>query len=415
MDNNEYQTLGMSQHMLREFRAQCNQRQADAQQRQHTPPDYPRYADELLQYPIFTNHTCPNHTATELLKGVQEEQCQRWRFFFTPDPKQLPHESQWLAMNQQLAMLKHQYRTATSPRLAALAAAVLSIILLVMRGHFLLPAIPILMLSGYWYHSGRHLRQARHRLIGHLETMQRLSAQVEQFQHQLDSLPPPATPEHLQQRYQTAVETLFRNTLSHVLRPHEIGDLSRVLGKQRWQGFITESWGHLQLPLNLPENAQISPLLLDEANTGLAAMQNAAHGRKGDNIFRVQYLNLCILTQRGLLLGFAYYDRVMDEFLYEQHLFHPYQHITEVSFTEQTLPNHATLKQWLPDNVYRHYFHAPVTVLSIHTQTGKHHTCAALPTSPRPLWRDLYGLDNDTGRLSRHLRERVYGLNAEAA
>ena len=73
MNNNEYQTLGMTQHMLREFRAQCNQRQESEQQRQQFQADYPRLGNELLDYPIFTNHTCPQHAAPELLAPEMNE------------------------------------------------------------------------------------------------------------------------------------------------------------------------------------------------------------------------------------------------------------------------------------------------------------------------------------------------------
>lgn len=416
MNNNEYQTLGMTQHMLREFRAQCNQRQESEQQRQQFQADYPRLGNELLDYPIFTNHTCPQHAATELLAPeMNEAHCQRWRFFFTPDPHQLPHESHALALNQQLAMLKHQYRTATSPRLAALFAAVLTIILLVMRGHFLLPLAPIGALAWYWLRSERQSRQARQDLIQHLEQMKTLHQQQETLQHQLASLPPTATLEHMQQCYQQAIAQLFRRTLQRVLRPHELDDLHKVLSKRHWQGFITESWGHLQLPLHGKADKQIHTLLLDSANNGLMAMQNAAHGRKGDNIFRVQYLHLWVLTERGLLLGCGYYDRVTDQFLQEQYEFYPYAQLTQVRLSEQTLPELPALKAALPDNVHRHYFHAPVTVLSVTTASGKTHECSILPTSPRHEWRDSYGLDTDIHRLNRHLHERIVGVSAQAA
>lgn len=416
MNNNEYQTLGMAQHMLREFRTQCNQRQETDQQHPQFQVVPPHLSNELLEYPIFTNHTCAKQTATELLAPeITESHYQRWLFFFTPDAHQLPHESHILSLNQQLVMHKHQYRSATSPRLAVLLVAVLITIMLVMRGHFFLSSIPIGLLIGYWLHSERQLRHIRQNLIQQLQQIKTLKQQQKLLQQQLTHLPAPATLKNMQQHYRQAIEQLFRCTLQQVLPPHELDTLDNVLEKHHWQGFIAESWGHLQLPLHSKAEKPIYSLLLDSANHSLIAMQNVAHGRKGDNIFRVQYLHVWVMTERGLLLGCGYYDRVMDQFLHEQYEFYPYTQLTQVRLSEQTLPELPVLKTALPDNVHRHYFHAAVTVLSVTTMNGKIHECALLPTSPRPEWRDNYQLDTDIHRLNRCLHERSISINARAA
>jgi hypothetical protein len=419
MTNNEYQTLGMSQHMLREFRVQCNQREQAALDADKQPIAYPSFSQELLTYPIFSNHACNDQNAQELLaEGVQEDDCQRWRFFYTPDPDKLPHESRWELMNQQLATLKHRYRNMTSPRLAVFSGAVLMIIFLVMRGHFLLPALPILLLVWYWHYSGENLRQARLELITHLQQMGELHEQAATIRHQFDSLPPPAEVGHLKQLYHKAVEQLLRNTLLHVLRPHELGNMADVLKKYRWEGFITESWGLLQVPLKSQENSEISQTLLDESNIALSALQRELNGRKGETLFRVQYLHIWLLTESGLLHGYAYYDRVMDYFLHEEHAFYPYAQLAHSRITEQPLPEQASLKQHLPDTLHRRYFRQPLTIFSVGTVAGKNHECALLPATERPLhqtqWLDSYGLDADVSRLNRRLHERMYG-SAQAA
>lgn len=419
MTNNEYQTLGMNQHMLREFRAQCNQREQEAADAQKIKIEYPNFGNEVLAYPIFSNHACNDQSAEELLSsGIQEEDCQRWHFFYAPDPNKLPHEPRWEAMNQELAELKSHYRNMTSPRLAVFTEAMLVIIALVMRGHFLLPILPILLLVGYWRYSELGLRQARQDLITHLKQMAALHEQKENIKFQLGSLPPPAEVTHLTQRYQQAVEQLLRNTLLHVLRPHELGNLSDVLQKYRWEGFITESWGYLQLPLKAQENSEISQILLDEGNITLTALQRELHGRKGETLFRVQYLHVWLLTESGLLHGYAYYDRVMDHFLYEQHEFYPYAQLSYSRVTEQPLPEQAILKQRLPDELQRRYFRQPLAILSVGTTAGKNYECAMLPATEHPLrqheWLDRYGLDADISRLNRRLHERMYG-SAQAA
>lgn len=420
MKNNEFQTLGMTQHMLREFRAQCNHRAAEALKAQQIQLDYPQFAQELLTYPLFTNPACGNQTGEEFFNpNAQEEHCRRWLHFFTPDANQLPQEAQWQAMEQQLALLKHRYRSATSPRLAAFTAAMLTLILLLMRGHFLLATAPIAAVIGYWMRTEQQAKQARQDLLAHLAEMDKLHTQKENLLHQFASLPPPAEQTDFHQRYQQAKTRLLQNTLLHLLRPHQLGDLNKVLKQQQWVGFINESWGYLQIPLKAQRNSKIARLLLDEQQPTLMALQTEHHERSSETLFRVQYVHLWLLTPSGLLLGYAYYDRVTDQFLYEQHEFHPYSQLTHIRTTEQPLPEHSVLKERLPETLYRRYFRQPLSVLSIGTNAGKLYECAltsaAEDLAATQRWNAAHGLDSDVSHLSRQLHQRVHGSTAAVA
>ncbi len=421
MTNNEYQTMAMSNHMLREFQEQCKQQEAIAIAADvETKPDYQQFQDEVLAYPIFSNHACSNHDAKELLTaGAEEAYGERWHFFYTPDPWKLPHIQYQQQMDTHLDTLKQRLLNLNSPRLILFSITFFVIILLVMRGHFLLPILPIMALSGYWYRSELKITETQQALHEHMNKMDALEKQQQGMAHQLDSLPPPTGLEQLHHLYQQAVEHLFQDTLLELLNPTELGDLSQTLKQQRWEGFITESWGHLQLPLPAQENTALTRKLLDEAHIPLSAMQDDPYKRKGHNLYRLQYLHVWILTQTGLLMGRGYFDRVANQFLYEQQEFYPYAQLSHLEIAEQILPEMAALQQRLPDNIYQRYFQKPVTVLSVGTQSGKTYECASLPLNERPFrqteWKERYGLDTDIQRLSRCLHQHLYKTTAKIA
>ncbi|WGZ92802.1 MAG: hypothetical protein QJT81_13245 [Candidatus Thiothrix putei] len=414
MTDNEYQSMAMSQYMLREFREQCKQQQ-DAKTQENTKLDYQQFDHEVLTYPIFSNHACGNHDAKELLKTNSEEAyCERWRVFYEPDPWKLPQINYQKQLDEQLEVLKQSLFHLNSPRLILFMATFIVIILLVMRGHFLLPSVPILALAGYWYASERKIRATQQLLGKHLDKMQALDIQKESIAHQLESLPPPAMLTQLNTEYQQAVAKLFHNTLLYVLPPAECSNLSQTLRQQRWEGFIMESWGYLQLPLAAQQHTEIRHTLLDDQHIPLVAMQDDPYKRKGYSVYRVQYLHLWILTQRGLLMGRGYFDRVAKQFLYEQQEFYPYAQLSHLELTEQHLPEEPLLKQRLPEHLYQRYFQQAVSVMSIKTVTGKSYECAALPVSERPFrqteWQERYRLDTDIQHLNRCLHQRMYGL-----
>ncbi len=82
-----------------------------------------------------------------------------------------------------------------------------------------------------------------------------------------------------------------------------MGNLAQTLKNQRWEGFITESWSYLQVPLPAQENSGINHTLLNADNIPLTAMQDDPLERKGHSLFRMQYLHIWILTRKGLLMG----------------------------------------------------------------------------------------------------------------
>lgn len=414
MTNNEYQAMAMSLHMLREFQAQRKQEaEAASAAEANNKPDYQHFDSEVLAYPIFSNHACGNHDAKELLKaGSEEAYCERWSFFYAPDPWKLPQIEYQKQMEAHLDTLRQRLLNLNSPRLILFVATFFTIILLVARGHFLLPLLPILALMYYWRLSGIKIQQTQQALDEHLDKMHTLETQQKGMAQQLESLPPPAGLGQLNRQYQQAIETLFRNTLLHQLNPAELGDLSQTLKKQRWEGFITESWGNLQLPLPAQANTDLNRRLLAEANIPLSAMQDDPFERKGHSLFRLQYLQVWILTQQGLLMGRGYFDRVANHFLYEQHEFYPYTQLAHIEMAEEVLPELAILKERLPETIYQRFFQQPVTVLSVGTSSGKIYECASLPVSERPFrqteWKDRYGLDSDMQRLNRCLHQHLY-------
>lgn len=414
MANNDYHTMAMSHHMLREFQEQCKLRETatSAAERERIPNDQ-QLPDEVLIYPIFSNHACSNHDAKELLAaGSEEAYRERWRFFYSPDPWKLPQIQYQQQMDAHLNKLRQHLMHLNSPRLILFSVTFFTIILLVMRGHFLLPIIPIVGLSWYWYLSELKITQTQQDIRVHLNKMYALERQQQGMADQLDSLPPPAGLEQMHEQYQQALEHLFQATLLHLLTPSELGNVSQVLKRQRWEGFITESWGYLQIPLTGQENTDLNRQLLDEDHIPLIAIQDDPYGRKGYNLYRLQYLHVWILTQNGLLMGRGYFDRVANQFLYEQHEFYPYTQLSHVELTEQPLPEVTSLKQRLPEKLYQHYFQQAVSVLSVKTSNGKTYGCAALPISKRPfrqgIWKERYGLDTDMQRLNRCLHQRLY-------
>lgn len=419
MANNDYQTLMMTYSMLRDFQQQCKQQEAESSA-ENKQPKYQRFQDEVLEYPIFSNHACGNLDAKELLAaGTEESYLRRWRFFYAPEPEKMPQNDYQQEMEGQLLALEQRQRALNSPRLILFAATFVLIIFLVMRGHFLLPVLPIGALAWYWYVSELKARQVQAQLRQHYAEVNGLLAQRDSMAQRLGSLPPPADLEHFAQHYREAVERLLRNTLLHVLAPDELGNLSHSLRNQRWEGFMTESWGYLQLPLPAQANTDSNRMLLDESHIMLSALQDDPLGRKGFSVFRLQYLHLWILTQRGLLMGRAYYDRVANRFLHEEHEFYPYPQLVHIHLAEHPLPEMEQLKQRLPEYLYQRYFQQPVTVLSVGTRDGKVHECASLPISERPfrqkVWKESYGLDSDMQRLNRCLHERLYRANPAVA
>jgi hypothetical protein len=419
MANNDYQTLMMTYSMLRDFQQQCKQQEAESSA-ENKQPKYQRFQDEVLEYPIFSNHACGNLDAKELLAaGTEESYLRRWRFFYAPEPEKMPQNDYQQEMEEQLLALEQRQRALNSPRLTLFAVTFVLIIFLVMRGHFLLPILPIGALTWYWYVSELKARQVQAQLRRHYTEVNGLLAQRDTMAQRLGSLPPPADLEHFAQHYREAIERLLRNTLLHVLAPDELGNLPHSLKNQHWEGFMTESWGYLQLPLPAQANTDSNRMLLDESHIMLSALQDDPLGRKGFSVFRLQYLHLWILTQRGLLMGRAYYDRVANRFLHEEHEFYPYPQLAHIHLAEHPLPEMEQLKQRLPEYLYQRYFQQPVTVLSVGTSDGKVHECASLPVSERPfrqkVWKEGYGLDSDMQRLNRCLHERLYRTNPAVA
>lgn len=410
MTNNEFQTMMMSHYMLREFQEQRKQQEAQSAEAANIS-HYQHFQSEVLTYPIFSNHSCGNQNGKELLAAnLDDGFCRRWRFFYSPNPMQLPQTNYQQQLEQDLEQLQRQLRILNSPRLILFVSTFFTIIFLVIRGHFLLPLVPIMALTWYWHASTLRIRQTHAQLHQHHHELHGLLNQQKEMAHQLNSLPPPAELGQLTCHYQQAVEYLLRETLLQVLNPHEANDIDAALTIRRWEGFMMESWGYLQTPLHNQTNTEIKRLLLDDDHVMLSAMQDDPSGRKGHGVFRIQYLHIWVLAQNGLLTGEGYYDRVENQFLSEQYEFHPYLKLSHFHLAEQPLAELTLLKKRLPENIYQRFFQRPVSILSLTTTDGKVYECASLPTTERPLrqsgWKHRYGLDTDMQQLTRRLHER---------
>lgn len=403
--------MQMTHYMLHEFQQQ--RQQEDANLAEHQDTQYPQFERDILNYSIFTNSACGQISAKEL-HDVDHEQhyWQRWAFFYYPDPQLLPQADYKRQLDARLVQLKQQLREQNSPRLIIFTACFLTLVLLMMQGHFLLALLPIAANLWYWARSEQELQTSQQELLQHLDYTQQFEQQNLALEEQLLAIPPSVGLEELQNNYQLAIEHVFRNTLLQQLAPYQIGDLSGVLNEQRWEGFILESWGLLQIPLSAQHDAPIQELLLAEDNSHLYALQLDPHQRQGHTLYRLQYINICVLTPTGLLNGHGYYDRVANHFLHEQYTFYSYEELQHIHSAEEIIPEHIQLKAHLPSTIYQRYFRQPVQILSLSTQNGETVECAQPPVNERPFrqttWLDQYGLNADIKRLHRRLHERTH-------
>ncbi|MFN3786262.1 MAG: hypothetical protein ACK4RS_05420, partial [Thiothrix sp.] len=324
MDNEQYQAVGMSQYMLREFQAQ-RRAHAEAATRSQTVFSYQHFSHDLLSYPIFTNPACGSIETIELQHNADDAHyCQRWHFFYEPNIAQLPQNDYQQRLEEHTWVLEQRLRILNSPRLAAFAAMFVLMLWLIARGHFMLVVVPIVVLAGYWLVTGNKIRQAQAELKHHYAELANFLVHRKRMAEQLSQLVRPAPLSHFQQRYQHAIEQLLAHTVAQVLAEREYTNIAQMLKKQGWRGFIGESWSYLQTHQAVGEPLPIA----------LAAFRDDPL-RQRQTLFRLSYLQVWIVTQHGLLLGKAHYDRVADQFLYEQHEFFSYAELRHVAIDEQ--------------------------------------------------------------------------------
>ena len=412
MNNHDYHQRVMTQYTLREY---TQQRQATVQATNETPtPLYQTYADEVLHYPIFTNHACHEHTAKALLgKNLSEDYCRRWLYFHTPDVAKLPHVNYAEQLFTQHTTLRQQLRAIHAPRLALFSLVFLLVIILTARGHFLTTLLPITLLTIFWQYSETAVRRKETEITVHIQHLLKLRSQYWELQDQLDYLPPVIAYPHFAKHYQQAIQNLLCQTLNSLLRPHELANINDALHKRQWRVFGLESWGLLQLPLgNTPA---IQQWLLTDENRVLAALQPAT--QQHATLYRLTYWHLWVLTDQGILMGSAFYERVADQCLQVQQEFIPYTQIAAFEMAQALLPEVSELKTLLPEAVYQTYFQQPVPILTLQTKRGTRWQCAALPQrlacqpSGKPAKFDELaraGITTDLRELEHLLHARLY-------
>jgi hypothetical protein len=406
MNNNDNDNMARGHYVFLDFLAE---RKRKEQQDQETDPAYETYNDEVLTYPVFSNHACHDHDARELLgKPIADDYCRRWLHFHTPDTQKLPHAAYAHVLVEQKADMCKQLASLNAPRLAVFSAAIFFIVILTARGHFMLPLLPIALTACFWLYTESSLRHKRQQLVQHTEHLQDLSLQYQELNEQLECLPPAAPATQFAQLYQRAIGQLLHKTLSSLLHPHELDDLPAALRQRQWPAFALESWGILQAPLKA--TPKINEWLLAEENRLSLAFQPAAG--KQAALYRITYLQLWILTERGLAMGSGYYDRVADQYIHTRHEFLPYTDLVSFHLSEEILPESPELKQCMPETVYHQHFRKPVQVLTLETNRGKTYAyAAALAHEMRHSQTaslETVGLNPDLQQFKRLLHEKLY-------
>lgn len=407
MHNNDNDNMARAHAVFLDYLAERNRQ--SVKYHAGEPAAYQAYNNEVLTYPVFSNHACQDHDARELLGStVSDDYCRRWLYFHTPDTRKLPHETYVQELKQQEAGLQQQMVALNAPRLALFSVALVFIVILAARGHFLWTLLPIAITLVYALHSEPALRQKRQQLLHTMRHGRQTSLQYRELKEQLDCLPPAATVRQLGLLYQQAIAYLLRQTLSSLLPPAALADLPASLQRRHWQAFALESWGLLQAPLLGKTGA--GQWLLDGHNRMAWAFQPPLG--KQPALYRLTYLQVWVLTERGVAIGSGYYDRVADQFGYARHEFLPYGHIRGFHLREGLLPEVPTIRQNLPDTLYQQQFRHPVQILVLETEHGKTYRCAA------PLARDMrhsqvytletVGLNTDLQQFKRLLHEKIY-------
>lgn len=410
MNNNDNDNMARSHYVFLDFQAE---RKLKEQHDKERVPRYETYNDEILTYPVFSNHACHDHDARELLgRSIADDYCRRWLHFHTPDTHKLPHAAYAHTLTTQKAEMCKQLAAQNAPRLAVFSAVLFLIIMLTARGHFTLTFLTFTLTGWYWLHTEPGLRKKRQQLVQHTHRLQDVSLQYKELNEQLDCLPPATPTTQFAQLYQQAIGKLLHKTLVSLLQPHELEHLPDALRQHQWQAFALESWGLLQTPLKV--TPKMDEWLLADENRLSMAFQPAAG--KQAAMYRITYLQIWVVTERGLVMGSGYYDRVANQFIYMQHEFLPYTDLVSFHLSEELLPELPELKQCMPETVYHQHFRKPVQVLTMGTSRGKTYACATAPAhetrqSQKAIMESV-GLNTDMQQFKRLLHEKLYRRKA---
>ena len=411
MTNNTTHQRVLTQHALREYTQQRQAATTVSAANDSPAQTYPCYADEVLSYTIFHNPTCQYHSASMLLnKNLSDDYCRRWLYFHVADIKQLPHIPYAAELFAATDKLRQQLHAQQAPRLALFSLVFIVIVFLTARGHFLLAALPILLITMFWLHTDKSIQRQQENIIKHNQALLDLRAQYWRLQEQLDYLPPPAEPSHFQQQFKRTIQLLLSQTANSLLHPHELNTLIESLRKRQWHIFGLSTWGVLQIPFQA--NTELVQWFFKAENTLAAALQPAT--KKHAATYRLTYLQFWILTEKGVLISHAFYERVTDQCLQIQQEFIAYTQIAAFEITQALLPEHEKLKNLLPDDLYHAHFQRPSTILTLQTKRGTRWQCAThfqnhhLVRLANDDTLQQMGVNTDLTALERLLHERLY-------
>ncbi len=370
----------------------------------------PNYLGEILQYPIYVNSACPAQVGGELLQAKHDEgYCRRWLSFYQPDLQLLPHLPEAAELFQSHEQLVQNVHRTQSPRLAAFIINFFIIVFLTARGHFILNALPVVFLTWFWRETEddvqyQHLQLARTR-----QRLATLRTQYWELLDQADTLPPPLPATELQPLFQQAAHRLLRQSLTALIPAVDLTQLFPTLQKRQWQVFALESWGISQLALQAAP--ELHKQIVEAKHTALTALLPASQEHAA--IYRLTYLQLWLVTDKGLLLSNGFYDRVTDQFLHAQQAFIPYSNIAAFEVGQGLLPAQTDLQTVMGNTTYQTHWHQPVPIIRLHTKRGMVWQCAGLPldsrAKPAPNTElAQWGFNTDLSQLDYLLHERLH-------
>ena len=365
--------------------------------------NYQIFPDKHWQYAVFTNPAIAPVDGSAVKFIGDSDYLGRWLSFYEPDEALLPHATYVTDLFNHKTYLEQTIRSLLAPRFAALSLVVVSIIILMARGHILATLIPSLISTWYWYYTQPAIKLAQESLAQHIQHMLEVREHYQRLQSALVDLPMSVSPAVLSTHLERATQSLLQKTLLHLSSTTQ-----NTANQYEYRVFGQQTWAYTQLGFS--RNA-LSKALVSPDKQALAALL-MLNGKQA-NIARLTCINLWILTPQGLLLGQGFYDVVTLKFIDMQIELLSYQSIQQCQQKEQVLPEIDELKSFINESVYQRYFMQALPVLSIKTREGKRLNYAGLLNTEYQPLTAFY--KSDLKQLVRLLNERTLAIESKRA
>jgi hypothetical protein len=363
--------------------------------------NYQTFPDKHWQYAVFTNPAIAPIDGSAVKFMGDSDYVGRWLSFYEPDEALLPHATYVTELFNHKTYLEQTIRSLLAPRFAALSLVVVSIIILMARGHILATLIPTIISTWYWYHTQPAIKLTQDSLNQHIEHMLAVREHYQRLQTALVELPMSVSPAVLSTHLERATQSLLQKTLLHLNSTTQ-----STANQHEYRVFGQQTWAYTQLGFS--RNA-LSKTLVSPEKQALAALLMLSG--KQANIARLTCINLWILTPNGLLMGQGFYDVVTLKFIDMQIELLSYQNIQQCQQKEQILPEMNELKGFIKETVYQRYFMQALPVLSIKTREGKRLNYAGLLSTEYQPLTTFY--KSDLKQLVRLLNERTLGMETK--